>query len=371
MLGHELRNPLAGISAAAKLLTHKAMDPRDVPKTADIINRQVVHMTHLINDLLDVSRVTRGQFEIEKKPVDLVCVLHAAIEQVSGLVEARQHQLNLTLPSAAVWVLGDNTRLVQVVSNLLVNAARYTPPQGCLSLTLSTTPGLAHISVQDNGIGIAPELAAHVFEFFVQAKRSTDAVSGGLGLGLSLVKSLVEAHGGQVSVHSAGVGRGSLFSVTLPLTLASPAVFTAPPVQTPLMPISAITLAILVVDDNRDAAQPLAMLLQFDGHRVAVAYTGQEALQLAASSRFDVAILDISLPDMDGYSLARRLRAMPQQSDATLIALTGYGTDADKARALDAGFDQHLVKPVDADLLTQALHQKLERIHSTTSRAAA
>ena len=370
MLGHELRNPLAGISSAAKLLTHAAIDPRSVPETAHIITRQVAHMTHLINDLLDVSRVTRGQVVIEKAPVDLIDVMHAAVEQVSELVEARQHRLVLDLPSTPVWVLGDNTRLVQVVSNLLVNAARYTPLHGVLTLRLSTTEGQAQVAVQDNGVGIAPELAIHVFEFFVQAKRSTDGVMGGLGLGLSLVKSMVEAHGGKVGVHSAGLGLGATFTLSLPLFAA--AKYSLTPAVKPVKQPDAVplTLEILVVDDNRDAAQPLAMLLQFDGHRVSVAHSAQEALQQAELSRFDVAILDIGLPDMSGYTLARRIRALPHQSDITLIALTGYGTETDKARALDAGFNQHLVKPVDDVQLSAALKLASQRHTHSFIKAA-
>ncbi len=371
MLGHELRNPLAGISSAAKLLTHAAMDPRGVPETAHIIHRQVAHMAHLINDLLDVSRVTRGQVEIEKKPVDLIEVVQAAVEQVSALVEHREHRLVLNLPAAPVWLLGDNTRLVQVVTNLLVNAARYTPPKGVLTLTLRVTQDQAQLSVQDNGVGISPELAAHVFELFVQAKRSTDGVMGGLGLGLSLVKSMVEAHCGEVSVYSAGLGHGCTFSVTLPrLTSAQESLLPAVlPLTQPQLAGQARPLDILLVDDNRDAAQPLAMFLEFEGHRVVVAYNGQEALQLAEQKRFDVALLDIGLPDTDGYTLARKLRAIPQQSAARLVALTGYGTAQDIARAHNAGFDQHIVKPIDCDLLLEELQQVAQRISPATKTA--
>jgi signal transduction histidine kinase/CheY-like chemotaxis protein len=370
MLGHELRNPLSGISSAARLLKHAAMDARGVAENANIIHRQVAHMTHLINDLLDVSRVTRGQVQIEKTPVDLVAVMHAAVEQVGALVEHRQHRLIVDLPKQPVWMLGDNTRLVQIVTNLLVNAARYTPPHGLLTLTLLVTQDQAQISVQDNGVGIAPELAAHVFELFVQAKRSTDGVMGGLGLGLSLVKSMVDAHGGEVSLFSAGLGQGCTIRVNLPLmTAAESALTTVVKPEKKSDIVMPVPLDILVVDDNRDAAQPLAMLLQFDGHRVAVVHSGQEALQLAELDRYDAAILDIGLPDMDGYTLARRLRAMPHQSEATLIALTGYGTETDKARALDAGFDQHLVKPVDDVLLSAALKQASQRVRSHLSSA--
>lgn len=364
MLGHELRNPLSGISSAARLLRHPALAPRGMAESANIIHRQVAHMEHLINDLLDVSRVTRGQVLIDKVPVDIVQVMHAAVEQVRALIEHRQHHLVMNLPAAPVWVLGDTTRLVQVVTNLLVNAARYTPDKGVLTLTLamSLTEKQVQLSVQDNGVGIAAELAERVFEIFVQAKRSTDGVMGGLGLGLSLVKSMVEAHGGQVSVYSAGLGHGSTFRVTLPLS-ATVQKGMGPSDLSPAEPLlqaasEVKSLDILLVDDNRDAADPLAMLLEFEGHRVLVAYSGQEALRQAEQQRFEVAILDIGLPDMDGYTLARRLRAMPQQSAVRLVAVTGYGTAEDKARAHDAGFDQHITKPIDCDLLLDELQQE-------------
>jgi signal transduction histidine kinase/CheY-like chemotaxis protein len=361
MLGHELRNPLSGISSAARLLVHPALDQRGLTENANIIHRQAAHMTNLISDLLDVSRVTRGQVVIEKAPVDWVAKIHAAVEQVSDLVENREHQLILNLPTSPVWVMGDKTRLVQVVTNLLANAARYTPHKGVLTLTLSTTKDQAHLSVQDNGIGITPEFAANVFEIFVQAKRSTDGVMGGLGLGLSLVKSMVEAHGGKVSVYSAGLGQGSTFSVTLPLSAEAQAQAQAQCVT------EAKSLDILLVDDNRDAAQPLAMFLEFEGHRVVVAHNGQEALQKAEERRFDVAILDIGLPDTDGYTLARQFKAIPQQSGARLVAVTGYGTAQDIAIAYEAGFDQHIVKPIDIDLLLKDLEHLAQRVSPALS----
>ena len=375
MLGHELRNPLSGISSAARLLMHPALDQRGLTENVNIIHRQSVHMTHLIHDLLDVSRVTRGQVVIENAPVNLVKVMHSAVEQVSTLIEQREHRLDLNLPAAPVWVMGDNTRLVQVVTNLLVNAARYTPHKGVLTLTLSATQDQALLSVQDNGIGISPELAANVFEIFVQAKRSTDGVMGGLGLGLSLVKSMVEAHGGEVSVYSAGLSHGSTFSVTLPLSAAAQAGMTPPAlplVQTKPAPekVEAKSLDILLVDDNHDAAQPLAMLLEFEGHRVVVAYSGKEALEQAEQKRFDVAILDIGLPDTDGYTLARQFKAIPQQSAARLVAVTGYGTAQDVARAFGAGFDQHIVKPIDCDLLLEELQQAGRRVKPAPAKGA-
>ncbi len=373
MLGHELRNPLSGITSAARLMANPALDKRGMTESANIIHRQAVHMTHLINDLLDVSRVTRGQVVIENAPVNLVKVMHSAVEQVSTLIEHREHRLDLNLPAAPVWVMGDKTRLVQVVTNLLANAARYTPHKGVLTLTLSASQDQALLSVQDNGIGISPELAANVFEIFVQAKRSTDGVMGGLGLGLSLVKSMVEAHGGEVSVYSAGLSHGSTFSVTLPLSAAAhesmmpPALPLVQPkpageVGEAVKVAKAKSLAILLVDDNHDAAQPLAMLLEFEGHRVVIAYSGKEALEQAEQNRFDVAILDIGLPDTDGYTLARQFKAIPQQSAAKLVAVTGYGTAQDVARAFDAGFDKHIVKPIDCDLLLEELQQAGRRV---------
>jgi CheY-like chemotaxis protein len=268
---------------------------------------------------------------------------------VTDLVEQREHSLVLNLPTSSAWVLGDKTRLVQVVTNLLVNAARYTSHKGVLTLALSASKDQAQLSVQDNGIGITPEFSENIFETFAQAKRSTDGVMGGLGLGLSLVKSMVEAHGGKVSVYSAGLGQGSTFSVKLPLSAEAQA-------QAQCV-TEAKSLVILLVDDNRDAAQPLAMFLEFEGYRVVVAHNGQEALAQAEQQRFDVAILDIGLPDMDGYTLARKMKVLPQQLSTRLVAVTGYGTAQDVARAYDAGFDQHIVKPVDVDLLLKELEQ--------------
>ncbi len=368
MLGHELRNPLSGISSAARLLVHPALDKRGLTESADIIQRQAAHMTNLISDLLDLSRVTRGQVVIAKVPVDLVKVMHSAVEQVSALVEHREHRLDLHLPAAPVWVLGDKTRLVQVVTNLLVNAARYTPHKGVLTLTLSATQDHAQLSVQDNGIGITPEMAANVFDIFVQAQRSTDGVMGGLGLGLSLVKSMVEVHGGSVGVYSAGLKHGSTFSMTLPRSAVAQE--NMMPLLPPLPAAEVIrvdtteSLDILLVDDNPDAAQPLAMLLEFEGYRVVIAYSGLEALKQAEHKRFDVAILDIGLPDTDGYTLARQFKAMPHQSAARLLAVTGYGTAQDVARAYAAGFDQHIVKPIDCNLLLMELENTAQQVRS-------
>ena len=342
MLGHELRNPLAGISSAAQLLAHPAVTPEQSARAAKIVERQVSHMVHLVNDLLDVSRVTQGQLQIDQEPVDLLDVLAGASEQADGLISAKQHRLVLAQPQAPVWVLGDLTRLVQVVTNLLVNAARYTPAGGTIELSLSTSGQEAQIAVADNGVGIAPELAGHVFDFFVQAKRSSDRIKGGLGLGLSLVKNLVQAHGGSITLHSDGLGCGATFTVTLPLLQAGAA--TARAEERAAAPTPALTIAL--VDDNADAAKPLAMLLELSGHRPLVFPTAEALLPCIREVAPDACVIDIGLPGMDGYALARQLRSLPELEQITLVALTGYGTEADQQRAAQAGFDQHFTKPV-------------------------
>jgi CheY-like chemotaxis protein len=352
MLGHELRNPLAGISSAAQLLAHPAVTQEQSVRAAKIVERQVSHMVHLVNDLLDVSRVSQGQLQIDQEPVDLLDVLAGASEQAHGLVSAKQHRLVLVQPQAPVWVLGDLTRLVQVVTNLLVNAARYTPAGGTIELSLSTSAKEAQIAVADNGVGIAPELAARVFDFFVQAKRSSDRIKGGLGLGLSLVKNLVQAHGGSIALHSDGLGCGATFTVTLPLLQAGVAEATARAEElAAAAPSPALTIAL--VDDNADAAKPLAMLLELSGHRPVVFPTAEALLPCIREVAPDACVIDIGLPGMDGYALARQLRSLPELEQTTLVALTGYGTETDRQRAAQAGFDQHFTKPVTfAALLT-------------------
>ncbi len=353
MLAHELRNPLAPISTAAHLLKKAPSHAASVERSADIISRQVRHMTDLVDDLLDVSRVTRGLVELERVPVELKAVLGNAIEQVRPLIEARGHQLTTRMASGDVYVLGDRTRLIQVMSNLLNNAAKYTPPNGALSLTLSVE---AHVEVHvaDNGVGIDAQLLPHVFDLFTQGERTSDRSQGGLGLGLALVRSLVELHGGHVTVRSEGRGQGSAFTVTLARLAAS-----APPVpageRRSDTAQAARPLRVMVVDDNRDAAETLGMLLESLGHDVRVAYDPSQALAAVQDGPRDVFILDIGLPGMDGYALARHLRAHPNGGAATCIALTGYGSTQDKQRGDDAGFDHYLVKPADLGTLARLL----------------
>lgn len=355
MLAHELRNPLAPISTAAHLLKAAPADPAKVARAADIIERQVRHMTELVDDLLDVSRVTRGLVELERRPVEVKAVLANAIEQARPLIEARGHQLTTRMPPGDVHVLGDRTRLVQVVSNLLNNAAKYTPPNGALSVSM-TVNGEVEVRVADNGMGIAPQLLPHVFELFTQGERTPDRAQGGLGLGLALVKSLAELHGGRVRAESAGRGAGATFVVALPL-LASGLAEASVPHPPAAIPRAARALRVLVVDDNKDAAETLGMLLGSLGHDVRVLHDSAQALDVAQQASFDVFVLDIGLPDMDGYTLARRLRAHPGATGATFIALTGYGSTDDRQRGEAAGFDHYLVKPADLGELARLLQQ--------------
>lgn len=352
MLGHELRNPLAPISAGAHILGKLAgSDPR-VARTSEIIARQVRHMTKIVDDLLDVSRVTRGLVTLEQSTVDLAEVVAASVEQARPLIDGARHELSVTLPPQPMHVRGDRSRLVQVLSNLLSNAARYTAPGGRIALHGQADADEVRLIVQDNGQGIAADLLPHIFDLFTQGVRSADRSQGGLGLGLALVKHLVELHGGWVRADSPGPGQGASFTIGLP-RVAAP-VLAPEPADAPAHP-PARPLDILVVDDNLDAAQTLAQWLQHEGHSVAVAHDGAAALKRAQAHWPQVFILDIGLPGMDGWELARRLRTLPRGGQATLIALTGYGQQADRDRAREAGFHHHLVKPADPDALRQLL----------------
>ncbi|WP_229447920.1 ATP-binding protein [Massilia sp. CF038] len=353
MLAHELRNPLAPISAAAELMEKSVLDGPALRRTSAIISRQVRHMTGLVDDLLDVSRVTRGQVKIEPSPQDMKAVVASAVEQVKPMIEARRHQLALTLPPEPVEVLGDANRLVQILTNLLNNAAKYTADGGQLRLSMEADLGQVLVRVSDNGIGIAPDMQTRVFELFAQAERTSDRSQGGLGLGLALVRSLVELHGGRVRCLSDGANRGSTFEVRLPRHRAIKQSVQA----TAAPPVAGGPENIMVVDDNEDAAVMLAMLLEASGHTVLVAHRPTDAIALAAQHAPTVCILDIGLPDMDGYQLAEHLRAMPETAHAMLIAVTGYGQQNDRTRALEAGFDQHLVKPVEAERLLALIAQ--------------
>ena len=346
MLAHELRNPLAPISSAAELLKLGTLDTDRVRSTGALISRQVGHMTGLVDDLLDVSRVTSGMAIIQQEDVDIKRVLADAMEQVRPLMEARKHRCVVQTAPGHVAVCGDYTRLVQVAANLLHNAVKYTPEHGRIEVALEADDEQVTLKVSDNGVGISAELLPNVFELFSQAERSSDRAHGGLGLGLALVKSLVELHGGTVTAASTGANAGSSFCVRLPRLAAreTPAIASWPERGSAE---AGVALRVLVVDDNVDGAQMLAMFLEASGHLVAVEHSGQAALARAATASFDAFLLDIGLPGMDGKELAQRLRQLPQARDAMLVAITGDGLSADGSESLESGFDHYMVKPVD------------------------
>ncbi|HEY4542391.1 MAG TPA: PAS domain S-box protein [Noviherbaspirillum sp.] len=353
MLAHELRNPLAPIGVAAELLRLAPGDVDRVRQSSDVISRQVRHITSLVDDLLDVSRVTRGLITLELAMLDLRSVVADAIEQTQPLIEARRHHFRAHLPPDAVMVRGDRKRLVQIVANLLNNAAKYTREGGRIDLSIAAEAQHVTLAVADNGIGMTPELSSRVFDLFAQGQRSSDRDQGGLGIGLALVKSLVELHGGTVAVHSAGLGSGSEFAVTLPRTqdLQDAQVGGG---QDPVR-VQTQGLRIMLVEDNRDAAQMLALLLCAAGHEVIVEHSSRRALERSRLERPAVCLIDIGLPDIDGHELARRLRKQEETAHSVLIAVTGYGQEQDRKNTAAAGFDHHFVKPVDTEALVQVL----------------
>jgi signal transduction histidine kinase/ActR/RegA family two-component response regulator len=346
MLGHELRNPLAPIVTALELM--KLRGDASFVRERGIIDRHVRDLLRLVDDLLDVSRITRGMVELRRAPIELAVVVARAAESTSPLFEARQHRVSFDVPSTGLVVLADEQRLAQVVANLLSNAAKYSDPGARIDVSARRSDGDVVLVVRDTGVGIAPELLPRVFEMFVQGERTMDRSQGGLGLGLSLVRSLVTLHGGTVRAESAGAGQGSTFTVRLPACaeISSARAPTPPPVAR----VAALAPArrVLVVDDNRDAAELLAQALAVYGFEVRVAYDGPEGIALAERFVPDVAIVDVGLPVMDGYEVGTRLRELLGARCPVLMALTGYGQPDDRARALAHGFAHHLVKPVDA-----------------------
>ena len=356
MLAHELRNPLAPISSSASLLSMQfASEPR-ICQTSSIISRQVKHMSRLIDDLLDVSRVTRGLVKLKLATVDFRDVVSGALDQTRPLVLEKSHQVRVELPDTPVFVRGDHTRLVQSVANIVNNAAKYTPKGGQLALTLESQGGRMVLHVRDNGSGMPPELVPSVFDLFTQGARTLARSQGGLGLGLTLVKRLVDLHEGEVAAHSDGVGFGSTFTLSLPCVAAGCDGGEAPAGEGDAVRASLQRkLRVLVVDDNSDAADSLATLLQVQGHATSVEYDAQSALHRARAERPDVMLIDIGLPDIDGYQLASMLRALPETAATVPVAVTGYGQAKDREQALQAGFAHHLVKPVDMTALVRIL----------------
>jgi signal transduction histidine kinase/CheY-like chemotaxis protein len=353
MLAHELRNPLAPISAAAELLRFANLDPERISQTSEIISRQVDHMSALIDDLLDMSRVSRGLVQLDHKVLDARHIVANAVEQVRPLIDSRGHLLSVHTPPESGSVKGDQKRLIQVLSNLLNNAAKYTPEGGNISLTLDVDDKNVTVSVTDDGIGLAPNVIGHVFEMFTQAERTPDRAQGGLGIGLALVKNLVELHQGAVSAYSAGTGCGSTFSICLPRAdTLEEALLHATDNAEFLLPKRR---RLLLVDDNRDAARMLGMYLESAGHEIIIEHSARDALERARTAVPDICLLDIGLPDMDGNELAQQLRASPETTHSILIAITGYGQEQDRKKTTDAGFNHHFVKPVNMKQLLAIL----------------
>jgi PAS domain S-box-containing protein len=354
MLGHELRNPLAPICNAVAILRSGRPDEASEGHAVSVIERQVEYLTRLVDDLLDVSRITSGKISLRKEPIDLLAAVLPAIEACRTMFERNQQVFELRHEGQPLPINADQTRITQVVLNLLGNASKYTPPGGRIVLILEQAENRAVIRVADNGIGIPAGLLPRMFDLFVQGERALDRPEGGLGLGLTLVRRLVQLHGGTVSASSQGAGRGSEFEVRLPLSAdAAPHVPGDRPARAPAA--AGATHRVLVVDDNADSAETMAVLVGIWGHTVRTAHDAAGALQAAAELAPDVVLLDIGLPGVSGYEVAVQMRALPGLESVVLIAITGYGQEEDRRRTREAGFSHHLTKPVRPDSLKAIL----------------
>lgn len=365
MLAHELRNPLSPLVHSLAILKHKVGADESLARQLTVMSRQLQQLTRLVDDLLDVSRVSRGLIELRRERVALQAVIEDALESTRPLIEARRHVVVRSGTGADLYVNADRVRLTQVFANLFGNAAKYTEPGGRLSISVVPDEHRVSVVVQDTGMGIPQNMLVRIFDMFTQVPASLDRAQGGLGIGLTLVRRLVELHGGRVSAYSRGVGEGSTFTVSLPVVAMPPP--GTEPVDAPAaasVPHAASAgpvpgqrkPRVLVVDDNRDAAESLGEVLGYLGAEVRLAHDGREALEAAGLFSPDLILLDIGLPGMNGYDAARQLRAAPEVH-ARLVALTGYGTQQDRQRALDAGFDDHLVKPLSPEATQQLLDQ--------------
>jgi PAS domain S-box-containing protein len=351
-LAHELRNPLAPIRNSLQILKMPRLDWETAEQTRDMMERQVDHLVRLVDDLMDVSRVVRGKIELRKAPVELATVVARAVEMAQPLLDAHQHRLEMAIADDSLLVDADAVRLTQVVSNLLINAAKYTEAGGQIHVSAGRQDGQVVLRVRDNGIGIAPDVLPHVFDLFVQGPAAAARSPSGLGVGLTLVRNLVDMHGGTVEARSAGTGAGAEFTIRLPLITQDREDCTevGDEAHVPLT-----SHRILIVDDNTDAAGSLAVLIRMQGHEVRVAHDGISALDTARAYRPSLIFLDIGMPGMDGYEVARRLRGMPGLQHTVLAALTGWGQQEDRRRSEAAGFDHHLVKPLEIHVLEDLL----------------
>ncbi|HEX2199098.1 MAG TPA: PAS domain S-box protein [Burkholderiales bacterium] len=354
MLAHELRNPLAPIRAAVEVMAKTPPGDARHEELRRTIDRQAAQLSRIVEDMVDISRVTRGALAFERAPVGLADVVRAALETVAPAIEAGRHRVALELPVEPVQVEGDHHRLTQLLTNLLNNAARYTPPGGHIAVRLQAQSGQAVLSVRDNGRGIDAQLIGRVFDMLVQGRHPLQRVGSGLGVGLALARRIAELHGGVLEARSEGENQGSEFTLRLPLSKGAVQA-AAPPAAQAAAPMAA--RRVLVVDDNADAALTLDMLLKSLGHETCVVHDGMAALDAAREFRPDIVLLDIGLPGIDGYEVARRLRALSKDRPLRIVAVTGWGTDADRHRSHEAGFDLHLVKPLDPEELSQALQK--------------
>ncbi len=349
MLAHELRNPLSPIRHASELLSRLLGSDSKAQGLLAMIKRHTDQLTRLVDDLLDVARIAQSRIVLKAEPLEISCLIDQAIETVQPIINGKGHQLRVDKPAAPLYVHGDRARLAQSLSNLLHNAAKYTDAGGAIVLVVTASAEQVELEVRDSGIGISEQLLPHVFDLFVQSERTLDRAQGGLGIGLSIVKGLIEMHGGTVRAASAGAHRGSTFTIRLPR-------ITPPQVsKQPYRPAPAVKRRVLIVDDNVDAADSLAMLLKSDGHEAETAYSADTALEAVERLRPDIVLLDVGLPQIDGYEIARYLRASNTVPGMRLIALTGYGREEDRERARTAGFDDHLLKPTDMTALQRLL----------------
>jgi len=354
VLAHELRNPLSPIMTSLSILENDALSAEQQRNARNVIARQIQSLARLVDDLLDVSRITRGKIQLQKSQVPFADVISNAVESCMPLIERKQHQLDVTKPSSEIWVEGDRTRLEQVVVNVLGNAAKYSPMRSTISVIAGTDKSKLVLRVRDNGIGIPADILPKIFDMFMQADASLERSQGGLGVGLTLAKKLVELHEGSIEAFSDGPGKGCEFVLKLPLLSPQTDLVTSDTgIEQPRL--ATTRLRILLVDDNVDAVQSLAALLTMSGHDVAQAHTGIEGLEAATSCKPDVILLDIGLPGLNGYQVAERLRSRPDSNDIVLVAMTGYGQEEDRKRAISSGFDHHLVKPVMPNVLASIL----------------
>jgi len=361
MLAHELRNPLAPIRNAVHVLQLKSPPVPEITRMLEVIDRQMNQMTRLVDDLLDVSRISRDKIVLRKTRLSLTEVVNTALETSRPVLIGSGQAFAVSMPPMPIYVDADATRLSQVISNLLHNAAKYTDRTGHIWLTIAQEGADALISVRDTGIGISAEMLPRIFDLFTQADRSIDRSHGGLGVGLTVARRLIELHGGSISASSDGVGKGSTFTVRIPLSAAQPQASEDLSAQRTESPGATSPLRILVADDNRDAAESLASLLRMVGHEVRIAYDGVEAVGVASEYRPDAIVLDIGMPKMNGYDVAKKLRAESTGKELTIIALSGWGQEADKQRSREAGIDHHLVKPLEPSSLLRLLASKPRR----------